>query len=146
MWLRGLTPGLLISACLALTACCGAVSNFNEMQGRAKRAEAPSNLDGIRTAEKAYNAEWDVFTACPATPSAIPGENMVPFEGPGKPCFDALGWTPGMDVRCRYTVFNVAEESFEATAECDIDGDGVISVFRADQNMKSMMETPNNVF
>lgn len=138
--------GLLISVCLALTACCGAVSNFNEMQGRAKRAEAPSNLDGLRTAEKAYHAEWDVFTACQATPSAIPGENMVPFEGAGKSCFEALGWTPGVDVRCRYTVFNVSDDAFEATAECDIDGDGVISVYRADQNMKPLMETPNNVY
>ena len=39
------------------------------MQMRAKRAELPTNLDGLRTAEKAYHAEWDAFTTAAATPT-----------------------------------------------------------------------------
>jgi prepilin-type N-terminal cleavage/methylation domain-containing protein len=44
-----------------------AIPNFLAMQLRAKRAELPSNLDGIRTAEKAYQAEWDTFTSASVT-------------------------------------------------------------------------------
>ena len=37
-----------------------AIPNFLAMQLRAKRAELPSNLDGIRTAEKAYHEQLSV--------------------------------------------------------------------------------------
>ena len=134
---------------LAISGCCG----FFEMQKRAKRSEAPTNLDGIRTAEKAYHAEWDTFTAVDWTPPQIPGKKPGAFTGGGKSAFEHLGWMPPGDVYCRYRVTNVVtdetnvgNDSFLAEVECDIDGDGTVSRYTATESMKSMMETMNNVY
>ena len=40
-----------------------AIPSFVQMQLKARRAELPANLDGLRTAEVAYHAEWDAFTS-----------------------------------------------------------------------------------
>ncbi len=133
---------------LLSVACCG----FGETQKRAKRSEAPTNLDGIRTAEKAYHAEWDVYTTCDWTPASIPGKDPKPFTGGGESAFENLGWIADGNVRCRYRVTNVTvgsgptPDTFEAEAECDIDGNGEVSRYRATHDMKSMMETQNNVY
>ena len=49
-----------------------AIPNFVAMQLRAKRSELPTNVDAIRTAELAYEHEWDQFTACAASPRPCP--------------------------------------------------------------------------
>ena len=56
-----------------------AIPNFISMQLRAKRAELPTNLDGVRTSEKAYHAEWDTFTSAGPSPAATPGRPQVVF-------------------------------------------------------------------
>ena len=38
-----------------------AIPNFVAMQYRAKRAEVPANVDGIKTAEIAYDAAFDKY-------------------------------------------------------------------------------------
>ena len=40
-----------------------AIPNFVEMQYRAKRAELPANVDGIKTAEMGYDAAFDTYRA-----------------------------------------------------------------------------------
>ena len=40
-----------------------AIPNFVAMQYRAKRSEVPSNVDGIKTAELAYDAAFDTYSA-----------------------------------------------------------------------------------
>jgi hypothetical protein len=54
-----------------------AIPNYLAMQLRAKRSEAPTNLDAIRTAEKAYHAEWDAFTSVGPCPLYVPGRTAV---------------------------------------------------------------------
>jgi hypothetical protein len=126
---------------------------MEQQQLRIKRAEAPTTLDGLRTAERAYHAEFDRYMAIAATPVAIPGADGIPFEGPGKAAFDELGAFLMFDsVRCRYSVRLVADDGtpvkdgFEARAECDIDGDGVIAVYRATASQGATMVTPADVF
>ena len=95
-------------------------------------SEVSARLSGIRTAEKAYHAEWDTYTACAPTPPEIPGTEKVPFEGGGRDNFLNVGWLPDGRVRCRYSVETSDDGfEFEARAECDPDGDGQISVWRA---------------
>ena len=50
-----------------------AIPNFVAMQYRAKRAEVPSNVDGIKTAELAYDAAFDTFVS---QTSYIPGSSV----------------------------------------------------------------------
>lgn len=138
-------------AALALLAgsCCGQA----EMQMRAKRAEAPANLDAIRTAEMAYHAEWDTYLAAGWTPSEIPGKTAVAFEGGDLPAFQNLGWYGWGDVYCRYRVTNVVtdaenpqNDSFEAVAECDIDGDGEIARYVATPDSSSTLQSAEDVY
>jgi len=130
----------------------GEEGGISQTRLRAMRSEAPTNLDAIRTAEKAYHAEWDAFTNCRATPANIPGKDPVPFMGAGLTSFQNLGWTADGSVRCRYSVSRArtgrgpADDSFEARAECDLDEDGVYSVYYATQSHKPKMLTPNNVY
>lgn len=104
-----------------------AVPNFVEMQNRAKRAEAPANLGGIRTAQVAYESSFDTYVDCP-TPQPRPVEalddELVPWPQGG--CFDTLGWAPDGHVRATYWVEVSADGSgFTAHAMLDLDEDGV---------------------
>lgn len=114
------------------------------------REEPLVNLDGIRTAERAYQAEWDAFTSCAATPTNIPGTEFAPFAGGGIAHFENLGWIADGKVRCRYRVVAITgqtplEDTFEATAECDFDGNGMPSVYRATRDEKARALTPDTL-
>jgi len=131
-----------------------AVFNQDRMSARrlrAMRAEAPTNLDGIRTAEKAYHAEWDAFTTAMWTPSAVSGQAQVGFSGGGYRSFENLGGGADGKVRCRYRVDaqnrrRSYDDDFVAIAECDLDGDGVYAVYRANRAQKATMITPIDVY
>jgi len=127
-----------------------AIPNFLAMQMRAKRAELPTNLDGLRTAEKAYHAEWDGFTAAAATPAATPsGRHPVAFSGGGKAAFDLLGWNADGKVRGAYVVAvtstaGSADDDFTANATADVDGDGTVSEYQCNRAEKSSMISANS--
>lgn len=130
-----------------------AIPNFLAMQLRAKRAELPSNLDGIRTAEKAYIAEWDAFTNAGGTPAATPsGRNQTTFTGTGYDSFANLGWTADGLVRGSYEVGNAAQganfslDDFTATAQSDVDGDSANAVYSCNRAQKAGMVTANNLY
>ena len=154
--------GVAIGA-LGLCVCGGgilaaiAIPNFLAMQLRAKRAEAPTNVDAIRTAEKAYHAEWDVFTTVEACPPAwtTVGRDQVLWESDWD-CysqFEHLGWIPWGMTRCRYSVTAhnnpagaASDDDFVIVSECDIDGDGIYSYYEANRAEKSTMTSPNNTY
>lgn len=129
-----------------------AIPNFLAMQLRAKRAELPTNVDAIRTAEKSYEAEWDVFTACAASPSSVPSKTTVSFGhtmGDGSD-WDLLGWMPDGLVRGQYEVNVVTgtsvTQNFTVDAYSDIDGDGTNAHFTADKHYKASMVTTNDIY
>jgi len=128
-----------------------AIPNFLAMQLRAKRAELPSNLDGIRTAQKAYHAEWDSFSSASATPSSVPGRNQVNFTAGGFTSFQNLGWVADGKVRGQYaTTLSAAAASaaddFTATATSNVDGDGNNAQYNCNRAEKAVMVTSNNVY
>lgn len=129
-----------------------AIPNFLAMQLRSKRAELPTNLDGIRTAEKAYHAEWDTFTACAGTPDAAPsGRQQVEFTGGDYAAFDLLGWVADGKVRGAYSVGSIVSGSaqaddFLATALSDVDGDGVNAEYNTNRAEKARMISANNIY
>lgn len=144
-----ITSVLLGSLLMTLGGCCGQA----EMQRKVKRSEAPANLDGIRTAEMAYHAMFDTYTAVGWTPAEIPGETPTAFAGGDDAGFSELGWTGYGDVYCRYRVTSVvsdekdlSNDSFEAQVECYIDGDGEVARYVATQDQKATMATGDDVF
>ncbi len=128
-----------------------AIPNFLAMQLRAKRAELPSNLDGIRTAEKAYHAEWDGFTSAAATPGTAAARTPVNFSAGGLAAFENLGWVADGKVRGQYTTTATnsasnADDDFVASATSDVDGDGTPANYNCNRAEKAGMVTANNVY
>jgi type IV pilus assembly protein PilA len=129
-----------------------AIPNFIAMQLRAKRAELPSNVDGVRTAEKAYHAEWDSFTQAAATPASLPGRTQVDFTGGGLVGFQNLGWTADGKVRGQYRVEGItsgggfASDDFTAIGVADVDGDATNSQYNCNRAVKATMVSANNVY
>jgi prepilin-type N-terminal cleavage/methylation domain-containing protein len=123
------------------------------MTMRAKRAELTLNLDGIRTSEVAYQAEWAEFTSCTLSPAVIPGRKQVPFPATIFTSLDwnMLGWVPDGKVYGQYQAVGSsgptsATASFTVSAFADIDGDGNLSWYQANRSVKSTMLTGNSVY
>jgi hypothetical protein len=163
---KGVATGVVVGValgvgCLCMVSVIGilaaiAIPNFLAMQLRAKRAEMPMNVDAIRTAEKAYHAEWDAFTTVQTCPPEWVGLGTAQigwdYSWDCYSGFENLGWTPDGMTRCRYGVValndptSAANDDFEITAECDIDGDGLHSVYMANRASKAWMVSPNNYY
>lgn len=124
-----------------------------EPQGKPEQSgdiEAMTNLDGIRTAEKAYHHEWDTFTSAGWTPPALGGREAIAFSGGGLESFLNLGWAADGLVRCRYKAeakngTSAAQDEVDLWAECDTDGDGQRAIYYANRAEKAKMVTPADV-
>lgn len=127
-----------------------AVSNFMSMGMRAKRAEGPSNLNGIRTAEFAYHAQHGEFRSAGTCPLVLPGRQQAAWEGDCADAFWTLGWAADGAVRCQYTAVAIPGENekadFMLTARCDADGDGAESVFEASRSSPAKRVTPEEIY
>ena len=71
-----------------------AVTNFVSMGIRAKLAEVPHNLEGIRRAEFAHHAQYGEFRSAGVCPQNPPGGQQSAWEGECTDVFKTLGWTP----------------------------------------------------
>jgi prepilin-type N-terminal cleavage/methylation domain-containing protein len=134
-----------IMGCLAAIA----IPNFQSMMLRAKRAEITPHVTSIKLIEHAYQAEWDVFTACPLTPEEIPGREpqLFPIAADDNHAFAYLGWVFEGKGYGQYQV-EVDGEGYEFTArgQADIDGDGIYAVWEATDKIQARMVTMNNVY
>ena len=124
-----------------------AIPNFVAMQYRAKRAEVPSNVNAIKTAQLAYDAAFDEFIPTSTRPRSIEmldGEQHSWSSGSG---FDTLGWSPDGNVRGTYKV-EVAPggRDFIVHGWIDVDGDGFPAHYTATKSVNAMMVTPNDVY
>ena len=117
---------------------------------RAKIAEGPNYLNGIRTAELAYHATFGEFHSAGTCPPTPPGRQAVAWEGECAKVFWTLGWAADGPVRCQYTAVAIPGENekadFNLTARCDADGDGVESVFEASRTSLAKRISPDNIY
>jgi hypothetical protein len=115
------------------------------------RTDTLAQLAAIRLAEKAYREEWGVYLAADPTPDRVPNGDIDPFIGSGLDAFQQLGWAPA-NVRCRYRVLQVSghgdveEDWFEATAECDTDGDGERALYRTTAQRKPYRDSRRDIY
>ncbi len=130
-----------------------ASQEYYHMTFRAKRAELTLNLDGIRTAELGYQAEWAEFTSCTLSPAVIPGRSQVRFPATIHTSLDwnQLGWVPDGRVYGQYQVSAIPgstpqSAAFNASAFADIDGDGNYSYYHTNRARKPEMLTQNIVY
>jgi hypothetical protein len=112
------------------------------MQYRAKRAEVPSNVDGIKTAQLAYEASFDQFVNVP-TPhprTTVDKQQVAWTTGSG---YDTLGWGPDGNVRGAYYV-PTSTTDFAATGFCDVDGNGINADYVSTKSSNTIMGSGNN--
>ena len=122
-----------------------AIPNFVAMQYRAKRAEVPSNVDGIKTAEMGYDAAFDEYIEqTSAVPSSTPDKTQKAWTT--GTAFDTLGWSPDGKVRGTYQVEESNSTDFMVTGICDVDGDGTQSTYTASRTLNSTMTSDNNAY
>jgi type IV pilus assembly protein PilA len=122
-----------------------AIPNFVAMQYRAKRSEVPSNVDGIKTAQLAYDAAFDTFIQQPTFhPRATPDKKQIPWNATS--AFATLGWAPDGDVRGVYKVVSTSSTDFRVTGQADVDGDAVQSVYTSTKSINAVMTTQNDIY
>ncbi len=115
-----------------------AIPNFVDMQYRAKRAEVPPNVDGIKTAEIAYDAAFDTYvTAAVAPTSSVDKLARAWVTNTG---FTALGWEPSGDTRGAYMVTMAGNTNFTVTGYCDVDADGVNATYTATKSISATLD------
>jgi prepilin-type N-terminal cleavage/methylation domain-containing protein len=125
-----------------------AIPNFVAMQYRAKRAEVPSNVDGIKTAQLAYDAAFDKFiqqTSFYPRDTGGLDKAVVAWDRTGS-AFYTLGWAPDGEVRGAYKVESISTTDFRVTGQCDVDNDESVSQFTATKSVNAVMTTPNDVY
>lgn len=127
-----------------------AIPNFMAMQLKAKRAEVPGNVDGIKTAEMAYDAAFDGFIDAAAAPAATPsGKGQVTF-GVATGGWASIGWTPDGSVRGAYSVTDAGATGggteFSAWGISDVDNDGSTASFVANRVENAKQLSNNDIY
>lgn len=126
-----------------------AIPNFMDMQYRAKRAEAPSNTDGIKTSEMGYDAAFDQVLAVavhPAGGDAALGKKQATWvSGSG---FDTLGWSPDGEVRGNYLVTTTSSgiQDFTVTGSIDVDDDNIIARYTSTKSINTTFLNLNDTY
>ena len=128
-----------------------AIPNYQQLMLRAKRAELPSNLDALRTAELGYRAEWGEFTSFAPVPASPSGRVTQVFTGGGWLQSQLLGWEVDGQVYGSYEAVGTSststgEAEFTATARADVNGNAVFSEYIANRHLKVQMLTLNNEY
>ena len=121
-----------------------AIPNFVSMQYRAKRAEVPSNVDGIKTAQMAYDAAFDEYIQVSSFFPGSVGKAQIPW--PSGSNFDTLGWSPDGRVRGSYKVTTTSTTDFLVTGIADVDGDGNQSSYTSRKSINAVMTSDNDVY
>ncbi len=122
-----------------------AIPNFMTMQLKAKRGELPSNVNGIKTAELAYDAMYDGFVDATTNGAATPSKVAVAWTV-GQPGWTELPWAPDGEVRGNYAVAKVGDTDFTVTANCDVDADGNPATYTASATLGATQTTGNDAF
>ena len=135
-----------IAAAVTLAMFAVTVSQTSRYRRKPKTSEVKSNLGAIRSTEVAFFAEWYYWVGNqPCTPvlNRAGRKEAVPWNGTTR--FSILGFAPEGRVYCSYCLegsdYPAETVGFTARAECDLDGDGGISVYWITSNGTEIWHT-----
>jgi len=142
----GSVLGMLGLVCAGMMAAV-AIPDFIAMGSRAKRAEVPANVKGIRVALEVYNSESGGYVGTGIWPRPLQMLDKDPHAWSSDSAFDTLGWRPDGNVRGAYQV-EVAPSGrdFIVHGWIDSDGDGVPAHYTATKSVNAVLVTPNDVY
>ena len=109
-----------------------AIPNFQKMQLKSKRAEVPGNVDGIKTSELAYEANFNDFVTLPAAPAGTPSKTPQTWDQDGTASgWESIGWEPDGPVRGNYSSTEVSATTIRIAGLCDVDADTTTASYSA---------------
>lgn len=124
-----------------------AIPNFVAMQYRSKRAELPPNVEGIKTAEIAYDAAYDTLIEQSSfLPSDTPNKTQITWPAATASGFKSIGWTPTGKVRGAYKLTTYSTTNFLVTGISDVDGDSTMATYTATKSINSTLGTANDIY
>lgn len=123
-----------------------AIPNFVAMQLKAKRAEVPSNVDGIKTSELAYDAAFDGYVSAANYPGGDQTKAQVVWDEASSGGFKTIGWKPDGDVRGSYMVETPTTTDITVTGVCDVDDDSVNAEYTATTSINATLNSDPNVY
>lgn len=125
-----------------------AIPNFITMQLKAKRSEVPGNVQGLATAELAYDAAFDVYIPVSSREEAERelrngGKELRTWKGGG--AWGTIGWQPDGQVRGAYWV-EVSDGELSVHGICDVDGNGDFAEYAWTEEAGTRQVTPQYVY
>ena len=125
-----------------------AIPNFINMQTRARRAEAFSNLKGIAVSQLAYYELYDELVDCDVSPTTPLDRSAHPFD-PSVTGWQQLEWQPDGLVRCHYRArvySNSNGQWVRPAATCDMDNDNKIATRYMDVDPEGTSSSAQHMF
>jgi len=128
-----------------------AIPNFVEMQYRAKRAENPACVDGIKTAEMGYDAAFDKFISASTYPDADVNKKTQAWVHTNAAGFQTLGWQPDGEVRGAYSVTTTDQATtaggdFRVRGVIDVDNDNTDAHYTATKSVNTTFLNNNDTY
>ena len=121
--------------------------NYIHMAQRAKRSEAPINLNEIRTAELEFFKVEGQYLPFEIKPDDLNDGYESNDRSTEHPEWERLGFKPEYQLRCHYKVeLRKGGADFEATARCDLDQDGRFAVYMATSEKEVEHLTDNDIY
>ncbi len=118
-----------------------AIPNFLTMQLKAKRAEIPSNVDGIKTAQLSYDAAFDGFLSAGVNPTGSLNKVQQDFDYSGGIVgWTELGWQPDGKVRGAYDTNKTGSTDFHVHGESDVDDDNTSADYTASKLVNAVLD------
>ena len=129
---------LMIVVTVIVTLTAVTIAKFTNLALESKVSEATGNLAAIRTAQLSFKAANNVFVECgPSPPDPAGSDGRAYFwaetlNSSGEKGFEMIGFQPDGVVRYQYEVATATGREFVATAQADLDNNGVPCVFTLD--------------
>lgn len=134
---------LMIVVCMMGILAGIAMPSYMNYALQAKRAEVPTLVTGIKTAELAYHSCCDAYITASLSPAGAIGPQLQDFDYT-QAGWSQLGWKPDGQVRGQYQVVVTggggSAMDFQVMGEIDVDGDSTNATYTATSSVNATLD------
>jgi prepilin-type N-terminal cleavage/methylation domain-containing protein len=133
---------MIVVAIIAILAAI-AIPAYVNAQLKAKRAEVPGVVHGIKLSQLSYDAQHDAYLDCSPAPRARSAmdKSAVPWDTLGDTNWRDLGWTPDGDLRGVYETNSDPDPTigFMVIGTSDVDDDDLEARYEASRDQEPQL-------